>query len=532
MGTEVKLDQDFLFYLDFTSIFIQKIKEDDQKALADEWLTKLCSERCVGAERKRCRNIYLAQLLLQMQEGKLKGEFLKKPCEVDIITAMDIFQPMPEDLDEAWLEDVDLRKPAEAPPARCVGNTIVASRTLKNGQGAFAYLGLSLADCEPKWMSNEGSGDLAPMQKVLAKRKTPQERQNCVNFFDVLLQSIKNELDGEQVDENEVVDNCLESLIKDLMEKNEYAVYEAMEDKEKRNELLKLLQEKVVKTKDQVLKRTEALDSLVSRIYPNAPTTFSKKGNRFDLNQPKVCAAKNKEQPPAPMGVKLKPSVPFVPDRKKLSDQMWAQAAANAPAKKNMIKLVDVYSKEVIERFLVLLRDTKGILLERYQNRHEMIVNQMQSELSDAIVKNMMKLNETQKEYKKFQGILAMVKERFILYQKKVQEAFKPPEQDNQKQLDEMNDMLKAVAASVNNEANRGKALSDEVNTVMAQLDKYKDVLKDIISKSERANSSVEAQIQKMIEALDNNKDRLKKLKAALKKLEKSRIKERLCDDE
>lgn len=76
------------------------------------------------------------------------------------------------------------------------GNTIVASRTLKNGQGAFAYLGLSLSECEPKWMSNEGGGDLAPIQKVLSKRKTPQERQNCVNFFDVLLQSIRNELQG------------------------------------------------------------------------------------------------------------------------------------------------------------------------------------------------------------------------------------------------------------------------------------------------------------------------------------------------
>ncbi|XP_019876869.1 uncharacterized protein LOC109604772 [Aethina tumida] len=512
MSLEIKLDQDFLFYLDFVSTYYQKLKDENFQTLATEWLTKLCSERCVGIERKRCRNIYLAQLLLQMQEGKLKGEFLKKPTDVDIIGAMDVFQPIPEDLDEAWSEDVDFQAPQDV-MERKQGNTIVASRTLKNGQGAFAYLGLSLSECEPKWMSNEGGGDLAPIQKVLSKRKTPQERQNCVNFFDVLLQSIRNELQGEQVDENEVVDNCLESMIADLQEKNEYTCYANMEDKERRTELLKVLQEKVIKTQQQVLKRTEALDSLVNKIYPNAPTTFPRQNDRFS-----TCPPPSKTCPPIvshgpPMGATLSPSAPQLPDRQKLSDQLWAQAAAQVPAKKNMVKLVDVYPQQLIERFLVLLRYTKGILLERYQNRHEMIVNQMQSELSDAIVKNMMKLSEAQKEHDKFHAILALVKKRFEIYQKKLYEVRVPPAQANEKSITELSDMIKQMSNTISEEAKRGKLLAEEVNNTHTQLDKYKSILKDIISKSEHNNKIVEEQIAKLMQSLENNKDKLKVLK-------------------
>lgn len=59
------------------------------------WLQKLCGEPCEGVDKKRNRNIYLSNLVLCMQEGKLTEQFQQPPNEVDISNAMQVFGHLP-----------------------------------------------------------------------------------------------------------------------------------------------------------------------------------------------------------------------------------------------------------------------------------------------------------------------------------------------------------------------------------------------------------------------------------------------------
>lgn len=99
LDTEAKLDDDFLFYVNFTSTFLKRISDHDVFRMCRNWILKLCTEPCEGVDRKRCRNMYLANLLIHMQSGKLEEPFLQPPYYVDISDALQVyaqkhFQPL------------------------------------------------------------------------------------------------------------------------------------------------------------------------------------------------------------------------------------------------------------------------------------------------------------------------------------------------------------------------------------------------------------------------------------------------------
>lgn len=75
----------------------------------------------------------------------------------------------------------------------------------------MAYIGLSLGNEVPMWMgAGEGNTfdehlqekyqqEVPPtheMEKILARRKDPRERERVLTFYDVLMQNIADELDG------------------------------------------------------------------------------------------------------------------------------------------------------------------------------------------------------------------------------------------------------------------------------------------------------------------------------------------------
>lgn len=100
---------------------------------------------------------------------------------------------------------------------------------MPGGEGAFAYVAVSLAPTEPKWLGGaegyksiiqnqnnffifnffrafdrkmqEKFEEYCPepneMEKILARRKDPKERQKALTFYDVLLRNISDELDGK-----------------------------------------------------------------------------------------------------------------------------------------------------------------------------------------------------------------------------------------------------------------------------------------------------------------------------------------------
>ncbi|GLH08445.1 uncharacterized protein LOC108732868, partial [Gryllus bimaculatus] len=89
---EEKLDQDFLFYLTFTKSFFRNLIDKYDVELCQAWLKRLCSET-TGVAAKRCRNIYLSQLVLAMQEGKLRGPFQQLPPVGHLASPQCVFGP-------------------------------------------------------------------------------------------------------------------------------------------------------------------------------------------------------------------------------------------------------------------------------------------------------------------------------------------------------------------------------------------------------------------------------------------------------
>lgn len=67
------------------------------------WLYKLCGEPCEGIDRKRCRNIYLANLLVCMQNGVLDPPFLQSPHDIDVMNATEVFGPIPDTVEVRML---------------------------------------------------------------------------------------------------------------------------------------------------------------------------------------------------------------------------------------------------------------------------------------------------------------------------------------------------------------------------------------------------------------------------------------------
>lgn len=89
-----------------------------------------------------------------MQTGTLGNEFKVPVNEVDVANATEVFQLQPEGealLGPDWLEDNDADV-GSMPKNPKVGRTYLATRTLPGGQGAFAYVAVSLDEEEPKWL--------------------------------------------------------------------------------------------------------------------------------------------------------------------------------------------------------------------------------------------------------------------------------------------------------------------------------------------------------------------------------------------
>ena len=78
-----------------------------------------------------------------MQTGIFGKEFQVPVNEVNVANAIDIFQ--------LALEDNEADVGARGKDAK-QGRTYMATRTLPDGQGAFAYVAVSLEEEEPKWL--------------------------------------------------------------------------------------------------------------------------------------------------------------------------------------------------------------------------------------------------------------------------------------------------------------------------------------------------------------------------------------------
>lgn len=70
------------------------------------WLQKLCGENYQSVQQKRCRNIYLANLLVCMQNKELDPVFLKCPKDVNVIDALEVFTS-PSELEVSYFSRIN-----------------------------------------------------------------------------------------------------------------------------------------------------------------------------------------------------------------------------------------------------------------------------------------------------------------------------------------------------------------------------------------------------------------------------------------
>lgn len=475
MELEAKLDEDFLFYLNFTNTFLRRITDKDTQVRAKLWLYKLIGEPCEGIQRKRCRNIYFSHLLVNMQNNKLEGPFIQNPFETDVANALQTFGPIPETIEAPpWLNDTDYSATGDVRESK-QGRTYVATRTLPNGQGAFAYIGVSLTDKEPMWIgAGESSFDqelkmkfaemIPPqyeMEKILARRKDPKEREKVLHFYDVLLRCIADELDGKDAADNETIEGLLIQLIHDLNNKGLYEPYEDMEEGDRRLELLLILFERVKTRRDRVAKREEVLDDLEQKLMPQS---------FFETSE-------------------LLPE-----DKYKFPAAMWEQAINKIPTKDQMERLQKAYPLSLVMKFLDCLSEHKEIIALRMQKRHENIVSQMKREMRKEGEKKKRMAEEAQTACENAMEVLYAVRAHY----KKKMDIEKRNKEQTEGELSEHSKIYENMKAAVydtqklvEEEAIRGKFLASQINAVSEQTEQFNLVNDDIIQKTEEANMKI-----------------------------------------
>ncbi|KAF5283976.1 hypothetical protein FQR65_LT13668 [Abscondita terminalis] len=499
---ENKLDEDFLFYLGFINSFFDQFDKPQEA-----WLQKLIGSLCNSIDEKRNRNIYLSNLVLCMQEGKLTGPFIQHPQDVDISDAMTVFEHLQTNLQEPeWLQDSlpDMDDSRD-------GRTYLATRTLPGGEGAFAYLAVTLAEDEPKWLGG-GEGifekvmeekfqEMVPpvseMEQILLRRKDKAEREKVLAFYDALMQNITSELDGRSyknitnfifviVDavapaENETINVLIDQLKEDLQRKGKWGPYEEMEEGTRRVELLLQLYERVYARRQKTAAREEVLDEIE---HQTMPLSF------FDVSvQPE--------------------------DKVELPAAMWEQAINKVPNKKLMDKLFNAYPNVLIEKFLDLLSNEKEEIAIRMQRRHETIASQMRKELRKEGEKGRLKSEEAERYAKQVAPILEAIKQAY----QRQQDAFKRQHTDKeskkskqQKLYEELQEALYDTQRNVEEESERGRRLREEINFVNDQTEKYHQVNDDSIRKVEAENIELMKSIKKLRTAVTQYEGRVKQI--------------------
>ncbi|XP_060531088.1 uncharacterized protein LOC132704831 [Cylas formicarius] len=507
-----KLDEDFLFYLGFTNTFLRRLAGDVFHK-SKLWLYKLCTEPCETIEKKRNRNMYLANLLINMQNSKLEEPFTQSPTHVDISNAMEIFGPIPHTIEPpAWLNDTEYSLEGERRGEEKKGRTYFATRTLPNGQGAFAYIGISAGGAD--WTTQVGAGDVSlerrgalerrleqkfeelvpaqyEMEKILAKRHDPREREKVLTFYDVLLQNVADELDGKGPLENETVEGLLDQLIDDLKNKGQYEEYNALDDYDKRMELLQILYSRIKTRRDKVAKREEYLDDIEEKVMPKSFFETS--------TEPE--------------------------DEYLLPSAMWQQAINKLPTKKQIERLMQAYPVPVIEKLIQYLSQFKEEIAERVHKRHENIATQMKKELRKEGIRKKKEAERAELAYHDTTEIHNEVKER---YKKKTdaeeanRELDEPQLTDHSRLYEEMKAVVLDTQKLVEQEAAKGKFLASQINAVSLQSEEFHMVNNDIITQTEKANMKILSNIKRLNAAIKQHENMLADFRAMAQQTKKN----------
>ncbi|GLV36695.1 Serine Protease Immune Response Integrator [Carabus blaptoides fortunei] len=496
MEIESKLDEDFVFYLGFLEPAKEKFKDHKQYPICKLWIQKLCDEIYTGRNDKRNRNIFLSNLVLCMEEENLTGPFLKNPPTGKLSNAAEMFglggPVVPE---TSWMADVLAGGDDDADGSTVQGRTYLATKALPDGNGALGYVAVSLDEDEPlgppqghldKVLEKQFQKMVPPiseMERILLNRQNPAERRRVIAFYEAISANVAKEINGQiphGIDAQ--VNGLINQLIIDLKKRNTYGKYEQMSEDQRRLELLYLLDMRLKDRINHVKTRESFLDNIEAQTMQESFWDASMQAEDI-----------------------------YKEDMKAHGQKMWSQAINSGPKKKFMNLIEDKYPPFVIKKFLKLLADEKEKIAVRIQRRHENIVSQLRRELRKEREKGKSKYDDAKFTCDEILGVLTAVKEA-------EQKAWDSEQQrqnflyGSRKERDEMYEQMRNAMLEtqqhVEEEAERGKFLVDQINYVSAQNAVYHQVNEESLQKIEDENMAMMKNIQRLAKAVKQHETR------------------------
>ncbi|XP_060866952.1 uncharacterized protein LOC132942518 [Metopolophium dirhodum] len=381
-----KVDEDFLFFLEHYNGAFNSLRSQSDKEICSKWIDKLTIETYKTTNEKQIRNIYLSQLILNMNSRKLSAPF-NDPPKPDKLSLDGVFKeitakPSLEAQKEKEIDD-NKRKWSQFVRNREIeiidlnhlsndGRTYIACKTLPENAGLFAYVAVTMGDTTCGWVNTCGQPIPAPQVKpldlkvdmsnvqnneckketrmyqltaeiksILLKRKAPEIRILTYEFFKKVYGSIEQEMLSEENPSNTA---CRDPYVEKLLEKL-------------------IIESKGCENFDpHEFKKIKMLSTLKKRVK-NILRDIEKRNN--ELYEIEVAST----------SALLTLTSPASTCTNSVSEMMWERALAEKPTNEVTNGLYKTYPACLVQVFLsILVRERQRIVLRLMEKQENLIV--------------------------------------------------------------------------------------------------------------------------------------------------------------
>ncbi|XP_073976178.1 uncharacterized protein [Rhodnius prolixus] len=408
-----KMDEDFIIFLEYASKLAEKGNNVRDFPKFKAWLEKLVFGPASTVVKKRARNIYLSQLLLQLKDDRLSGVFADMPPGGNLIPPMDVFDGA-NLYSKKTVHDLELEIPLDSNTFQHVsqdGRTYMAAKSLSEGAGMCGYLAVSIGEASKGlWLDScgrptkvvenyvpeipimsseeklttESGADAQPTKEstgsklsdILKTRVSERERKNLTAFYQDILKRIECIL-HQHKDISDPID-IKDPVIQEMMEKIRCETATvgglmcAPVDIHART-LLMALKRKVACKLEKITNREHLINEIKSSM-----------GEKQDLTM--VDLSKNIADP---------------------SDcAIWKSVKNYTIPKENIVRLTRFYGDRISETINFLFERQKAIIYEQEKNAHHETLASYRNALVEETRENIEKYFIIRKEWQRVHDVL------------------------------------------------------------------------------------------------------------------------------
>lgn len=424
-----KLDQDFMLFLSFAFECVENLRHSKYLDNCKLWFKKLCSEHYDTVSSKRTRNLYLSRLLLNMQDGKFKPEFLEPPpCGQGFLPFCEIAtchrKPSVPSLPGCQFvnQGMDLTNFQHISQDR---RTYVATKPVPSG--VMGYVAVTMGGETPQWASKQGEPLTYPSsepsfnvltpgfrnyrlfikqsrgneeqilrekkKKILEKRKPTHERSKLIRFYDQILSRIDGEMEellGKTCSENK--DPFIEQLTKKLQ-----------------HNLVSQSTDTVQNINKAVDKRKVLLAMLRSNIECQKKTIFEKR--EMILNKIKKYIKREESEVQSESGFQfIRPQENVYTSEIEFKATIWERILNEKMHPKHMTLLARNYCPKQVTKLVTmlqsLLKEEKIKIINQAKTLARNIEEQMMHDLQAEIQKGLIRFSNARQEWIKIQCVM------------------------------------------------------------------------------------------------------------------------------